>query len=49
MKKNYRVWFALAAGVFTGFLLLVILFQLIGFTWKDSIIFESCQGDYVKY
>src|SRR5215216_6271295 len=49
MKKTFKIVFALSAGVFTGFLLLVVIFQLMGFTWKDSVIMESCQGDYVKY
>jgi hypothetical protein len=47
--KKLKIAFALGAGIFTGFLLLVVLFQLMGFTWKDSVVMESCQGDYVKY
>jgi hypothetical protein len=49
MKKTSSVVFALGAGLFTGFLILLVVFQLMGFTWKDSVIMESCQGDYVKY
>lgn len=47
MKKS--VYAALGAGAFTGFLILLVLMQLMGFTWKNSVIMESCQGDYVKY
>ena len=47
MKKS--IFIALGAGMVTGFLILVILFQLMGFTLKDRVIMESCQGDYVKY
>ena len=47
MKKS--AWFALGAGLFTGFLILIVLTQLMGFTWKNSVIMESCQGDYIKY
>ncbi len=47
MKK--RLFFSLGAGIVTGFFILVILFQLLGFTISDKVIMESCQGDYVKY
>jgi len=47
MKKS--AFFALGAGLFTGCLILVIFTQLMGFTWKNSVIMESCQGDYIKY
>ena len=47
MKKS--IFIALGAGVITGFLILVILFQLMGFTVKNNVILESCQGDYIKY
>lgn len=47
MKKS--IFIALGAGIVTGFLILVILFQLMGFTMSNRVIMESCQGDYVKY
>lgn len=49
MKRSYRLWFSLGAGMFTGLLLLVILFQLMGFTLKNTVVMESCQGEYIKY
>jgi len=47
MKKS--VYAALGAGAFTGFLIIVVLMQLMGFSWKNTVIMESCQGDYIKY
>ena len=47
MKKS--AFFALGAGLFTGFLVILVLTQLMGFTWKNSVIMESNQGDYIKY
>src|SRR4030095_228172 len=47
MKKS--VIAALGAGAFTGFLIIVVLMQLMGFSWKNTVIMESCQGDYIKY
>jgi hypothetical protein len=47
MKK--KSFFSLGAGLFTGLLILLIFFQLIGFTWKNSVVMESVQGDYIKY
>lgn len=47
MKKT--VFIALGAGVFTGLLIIIIVFQLLGFTIGSSVVMESCQGDYVKY
>jgi len=47
MKK--KMVFALGAGMFTGLLVLLIFLQMLGFTWKRSVIMESCQGDYIKY
>jgi hypothetical protein len=49
MKKPFVLFFTLGAGLFTGFLIIVILFQLLGFTISDRVIMESSQGDYVKY
>ena len=49
MKKPVTIVFALGAGLFTGFLILLVIFQLMGFTYKNTLVFESCQGDYVKY
>ncbi len=47
MKKS--AFFALGAGLFTGFLIILVLTQLMGFTWKNSVILESFQGEYIKY
>jgi hypothetical protein len=47
MKRT--IFFALGAGVITGFLLLVIVFQLMGVVISDKIVMESYQGDYIKY
>lgn len=49
MKKTLKIVFALGAGLFTGLLILLIFFQLMGFVWSNSVVMESCQGDYVKY
>lgn len=49
MKKTISVVLALAAGLFTGLMALVIIFQLMGFSWKNTPVMESCQGDYIKY
>ncbi len=49
MKKSFVLFFTLGAGLFTGLLIIVILFQLMGFTISDRVIMESSQGDYVKY
>ncbi|MCI0450043.1 MAG: hypothetical protein L0Y79_09720 [Chlorobi bacterium] len=46
---NKKIFFSLGAGLFTGLLLIVIFLQILGLTWKQSVIFESCQGDYIKY
>ena len=48
MKKPIVFIFTLGAGLFTGLLIIVILFQLLGFTLSDRVIMESSQGDYVK-
>lgn len=40
---------ALAAGLITGILILITLFQVMGFTISDRVIMESSQGDYIKY
>ena len=47
MKK--MAYAALAAGLITGILILVTLFQVMGFTISDRVIMESSQGDYIKY
>ncbi len=49
MKKPFVLFFTLGAGLFTGFLLIIIIFQLMGFTLSDKVIMESSQGDYIKY
>lgn len=49
MKKPFVLFFTLGAGLVTGLLIIVILFQLMGFTLSDRVIMESFQGDYVKY
>lgn len=49
MKKPIVLISTLAAGLFTGVLIIVILFQLLGFTISDRVIMESSQGDYIKY
>ena len=49
MKKPIVLFFTLGAGLFTGLLIIVIVFQLLGFTISDRVIMESSQGDYVKY
>jgi len=43
MKRS--LFFALGAGVITGFLLLVIVFQLMGVVIRNKVILESYQGD----
>ncbi|MEO8512996.1 MAG: hypothetical protein ABI543_05525 [Ignavibacteria bacterium] len=47
MKK--MAFAALAAGLITGILILITLFQVMGFTISDRVIMESSQGDYIKY
>ena len=49
MKKPIVLFFTLGAGLFTGLLIIVVVFQLLGFTISDRVIMESSQGDYVKY
>lgn len=49
MKKPFVLFFTLGAGLFTGLLIIVIVFQLLGFTLSERVIMESLQGDYVKY
>jgi hypothetical protein len=49
MKKPFVLFFTLGAGLFTGLLIIVILFQLMGFTITDRVIMENSQGDYIKY
>lgn len=49
MKRSFAGFFTLGAGLFTGLLLLVILFQLMDFTLSNRIIMESVQGEYIKY
>lgn len=40
---------ALSAGLITGLLLIVTIFQLLGLTVTNKIVMETSQGDYVKY
>ncbi len=49
MKKSNAVILTLGAGLFTGILIIVILFQLMGVTLSDKVITSSSQGDYIKY
>ena len=49
MKKPFVLFFTLGAGLFTGLLVIVILFQLMGFTVTDRVVMENSQGDYIKY
>lgn len=49
MKKPFVLIFTLGAGLFTGILIIIIIFQLMGFTISDRVIMESSQGDYIKY
>lgn len=49
MKKPFVLIFTLGAGLFTGLLLIIIIFQLMGFTISDRVIMETSQGDYIKY
>lgn len=49
MKKPLVLIFTLSAGLFTGILIIIILFQVMGFTLSDRVIMESVQGDYIKY
>ena len=49
MNKTIKVVLSLMAGLFTGVLLIMIVFQLMGFTISDTVIMESDQGDYIKY
>nr|HMT10793.1 hypothetical protein [Ignavibacteria bacterium] len=49
MKKPFVLIFTLGAGLFTGILIIVIVFQLMGVTLSDKVITSSSQGDYIKY
>ncbi len=49
MKKTFKIVFALGAGLFTGIMILLVIFQMMGFVWKNTVVMESCQGDYIKY
>lgn len=49
MKKYIFTFFGIGAGLFTGILLVIIIFQLMGFTYSDKVIMENVQGEYVKY
>src|SRR4030095_3699995 len=42
-------YFSIIAGVLTGLLVLIVAAHVFGFTFATQKIFQSCQGDYVKY
>jgi hypothetical protein len=42
-------YFSILAGFLTGIMILIIGAQLFGFTLGHRKIFQSCQGEYIKY
>ncbi len=48
MKKTKIVFFTTAPLVFL-FLLFVIFTEMAGISWSNTVVMETCQGDYVKY
>ncbi len=49
MKSKFAVFFGIGAGLIAGLLLILIIFQLLGFTYHEKVIMESVQGEYIKY
>lgn len=42
-------YFSISAGILTGILFLIIAAQFFGFTFATRTVFQSCQGEYVRY
>ncbi|MCC6866677.1 MAG: hypothetical protein IT280_11020 [Ignavibacteria bacterium] len=49
MKSKFAVFFGIGAGLIAGLLLILIIFQLLGFTYHEKVIMELVQGEYIKY
>ena len=47
--KNKYLPFIFSLTVITLFLLFILLAELSGFAWSKKVLYQSCQGEYVKY
>ena|SRR5258706_8347800 len=48
MKNKYRP-FIISLSIIVLLLLTIIMAELSGFSWSRKVLYQSCQGDYVKY
>ena len=48
MKKT-SIFIILSEGLLVIIFLMVMITQAWGVSWSNSILFRSCQGDYIKY
>jgi hypothetical protein len=46
---GFTKYISVFAGLMTGFLILIIGAHVFGFTFANRTIFQSCQGEYIKY
>jgi hypothetical protein len=46
---SFTKYISISAGILTGILILIIAAHVFGFTFASKTIFQSCQGEYVKY